>query len=237
VNAESASIQSLLAELAQGRGLPAFNAALDPAAVAYRNARTRQAQNMRAGEADALGASGTAGSGDFNARLDQIKEAAGQDIAGFEGDLSNSRRGEALDTAMTGATLRLSDLNRQTGTAEAAADRAQRAEESRRAGVATAASLEQQGQQGKTQSLQALMNSLLGQSDSSQGLLSQLLGEQGRVQGSANQMALQQTPQELLLEEMRQAQRLPGTPIREPQGFPAGTKFSATGAPILPRRG
>lgn len=194
---QSQQLNALLASLMSGKGIDVGPMTNDPEAQAYRVAKTRQAEQARSDEAARLGASGVTGSGDFDARLAQINEAKGADIAGFEADLTGKRRTEATNTAVTGAGLQLSELERQQAAAQAEANTS--------------------AQTGATKlgSLQALLSTLTGQEASStasqQALLAQLLGEQGRVQGSqaaqasaAQQAAIQAEQLRMEQERMRQ---------------------------------
>lgn len=113
LDAKAEQIRGLLTALSKGEGLDVGNIALDPAAAAYRSARMRTAEQSRASEADRLAASGVTGSGEFDSRVAGINEGAGADIAGFEGNLADSRRTQKLNTGLTSAQLQLGDLTRQ----------------------------------------------------------------------------------------------------------------------------
>ena len=114
VNAKSAQLQALIAALMRGEGITTPDLSNDPAAQAFALTKRREEERAREAEAAALGASGVAGSGDFDARVAQLREQAGQSIAANNAELTNKRRSEALGTAMSGAQLNLSDLDRQT---------------------------------------------------------------------------------------------------------------------------
>ena len=73
----------------------------------------REAERLRESEAARLGASGVVGSGDFDSRVAQINTDTGEAIASNLADLTNKRRAEMLTTAMSGANMQMSDLERQ----------------------------------------------------------------------------------------------------------------------------
>lgn len=114
INAQAGPLQNLTSELMAGRApAPSGPINTDPEAAAYRVAKLREADRARGSEAARLGASNIDGSGDFNGRVAQINENAGESIAGFEGALAGRRKTEALTAATTGAGLQLADLSRQ----------------------------------------------------------------------------------------------------------------------------
>ena len=187
--AQSAQLQALLSQLMKGEGINIGPVNNDPEAQAFRVAKLRESERARESEAARLGASGITGSGDFDARVGQINEAAGTDIAGFEANLMGKRRKEATQTALSGANLQLADLDRQ------------------RQDTALAGST-------KLNALQNLLNTLM-ESDarraslstqSRQQLLAQLFGEQGRVQGSATNTAQTSTQDAFEAERLRMEQ-------------------------------
>src|SRR3990167_6882319 len=114
VNAKSAQLQALSAALMRGEGIATPDLSNDHAAQAFALTKRREEERAREAEAAALGASGVAGSGDFDARVAQLREQAGQSIAANNAELTNKRPSEARGTAMSGAQLNLSDLDRQT---------------------------------------------------------------------------------------------------------------------------
>lgn len=173
---QSAQLQALMSQLMSGNGPKIGDVSNDPAAVAYDVAARRSAEEARGSEAARQGASGLAGSGDFDARLAQINEATGQDVAGFKAGLANQRQTEATQNAVTGAGLQLSDLERQRSDASTKTGNLQN----------LLAAMTQQDQFGQSQQQQQ------GQFDkqSNEALLAQLLGEQGRTQSQASSSAL-----------------------------------------------
>ena len=175
VQAQSEKLQALIRELMAGRGPETGPVAADPEAVAYRAAAQRSGERQREAEAARQGATGTTGSGDFDARLAQIREATGEDIAGFEGALTGRRRQEATSTALSGANLERSELERQT---QAERDRYQA-----RLGAAHLA------RQGELAAAELEASQRAGGVASRQALLQTLLGEQARVQGGATETA------------------------------------------------
>lgn len=201
---QAQGLQGLLAQLMRGEGVATPNVTNDPAAMAYRVARTREAEAARRAEADRSAASGVAGSGDFDARAAQIREATGQDIAGYEGTLANTRRGEAIQGATTAAGLQLSDLERQRQEAQSRYESEIDKERLRREGLVSEASLRSSTGATNLASLENLLQTLYGQQNagaerqqqqtlaqrsSDQGLLNTLLAEQGRTQGLATDTA------------------------------------------------
>lgn len=211
--AQSAELRALLSQLLRGEGIDIGNVNTDPEARAYQVAKRRAAQRLRESEAARLGATGLSGSGDFDARVAQIEEATGEDIAGFEAGLAGRRRGEAQQGAIQGATLSLSDLDRQSREAEGRYDRDVNLEQARRAGLVTQTQLESDS----TRDELGLLNALMAQDSSErasgaqrtsqqQALLNTLMDEQARVDNSAQSRASQDTEMALrLAEEARTA--------------------------------
>lgn len=114
IEAQSAQLKNLLSQLMRGEGIQvSADVSGDPEARAFAVQRMRQAERAREDEASRLGASGVAGSGDFDGRAAQIREEAGTDIAAQRAGLVGRRREQALATAITGANLQLADLDRQ----------------------------------------------------------------------------------------------------------------------------
>ena len=103
----------------RGEGVTVGDQSNDPAARAYQIQKRREAERMRESEAARLGASGLAGSGDFDSRVAQIGSETGEAIASQVADLTNKRRGEMLTTAITGANMQMSDLDRQARSKQA----------------------------------------------------------------------------------------------------------------------
>lgn len=99
------ALRQRLEGLGRGEGINVGTIAEDPEAVAFRVAQERDLQRARESEADRLAASGTTGGGDFESRLAQLREASGEEIAGFEGALGGRRRTEAIQAAVSGANL------------------------------------------------------------------------------------------------------------------------------------
>lgn len=109
---QQSQLESTLRALQTG-GVGTPNVTNDPEAVAYRAASDRATDQARQAEAERMGASGMTGSGDSDARLAQLREAAGQDVAGFTAGLANRRREQNQAGAVSGANLSLQDLQRQ----------------------------------------------------------------------------------------------------------------------------
>jgi hypothetical protein len=189
---QSQQLNALLSQLMKGEGIQTAPLTNDPEAQAYRIAKTREGARAREAAANRQAAQGSVtGGGEFDARLAGIGEQTGEDIAGFEAQLTGKRRAEALDTAKSGASLTLADLQRQ---------------QQDRAAQLNALSVESNVGQGNTASLNALMNTLAAQQSDARGqqiqregmnrqsdeaLLATLLGEQGRTQDRASQSAAQ----------------------------------------------
>ena len=112
--ARSEGLQALLQQLMRGEGIAIGDQSNDPAARAYAIQKRREAERMRESEAARHGASGGADAGGFDARVAQIGEQTGESIAANLADITNKRKGEALQTAITGANLQMSDLDRET---------------------------------------------------------------------------------------------------------------------------
>lgn len=112
--AQRGQLQALITELMAGRGPAVGDVTNDPAAQAYSLQKRRAAERLRGTAANRLAASGVSGSGEFDTEVLGINEAAGEDIARFSADLANQRRGEMTQTALSGAQLSLSDLDRSS---------------------------------------------------------------------------------------------------------------------------
>lgn len=237
INAQSGQLKALMAELMAGRGPSIGDVSNDPEAVAYDVAARRSAEDARGAEAARQGASGVTGSGDFDARLAQIREATGQDVAGFKAGLAGRRRQEATQTGLAGAQLQLSDLDRQ---AQQEKDRyaAQFGEEqARRSGIVQQSQLESSTNSNRIPLLQAMMeqeqnaagnardNSQF-QTQTQQALLAQLLGEQGRTQSQAQSGAL--TAEELRRQELDR-QLATGQAYKPPAPFDPYAKANVAG--------
>ena len=103
---QNAQLDALVSELMRGQAPDIGDIQLDPEAKAFRIASQREAGRAREEAANRQAASGSVtGGGGFDARVAGIRERTGENIAGFEATLAGRRRGEALDTARTGATL------------------------------------------------------------------------------------------------------------------------------------
>lgn len=191
--AQSGQLQALLGQLMRGEGVATPNVANDPEARAYRVAKLREEQLSRGAEADRLGASGVAGSGAFDARLAQLREATGEDIASQTANIAGRRRGEAIQGAVQGAQLTLADLERQ------------RSSESQRSGQAQGLLNALLGQEASARD--AALRQAEGQRGSQQQLLSQLLAEQGRVQGLGTETAFRQEDVEARRAETERAEK------------------------------
>ncbi len=209
-SAQSASLRALLGQLATGQGVATPDVSKDPAVSSYNTIRQRSADAQRQSEADRAAASGFSGSGDFNSRVAQINEQTGQDESGFAANLANQRRTEGIQQAETAANLQLGQIGQDTSRAQSTYDDA----------------IKQQMLQ-QTNDAAARQSSQFDRS-SAQALLAQLLGEQAGQQGRAQSTAVTTT------ELARQINPVTGLPYAVSSGLPAGTKFTATGAPILP---
>ena len=185
--AQTSQVQGLLAQLMRGEGVQ-YNSdvSADPQAKAFRVAKLREAEGLRAGEADRLGASGLSGSGDFDARTAQIRESAGTDIAGYEAGLVGERRRQATEGAITGANLTLADLDRQARNEQDRFDADRDLEAARRSGLTTQVQTE------------------LG---TNQTLLSQLMGEDARRQELERLAELEATRQRERDEDIKRAKQ------------------------------
>lgn len=112
VEAQGGQLRDLLAQLMRGEGINvSSDVSGDPEATAFSIARRRAAENER--ESAAARAAVEGGGGDLDMRAAQIAEQAGVDIAAQQAGLVGKRRDQALQTAITGANLQLSDLDRQ----------------------------------------------------------------------------------------------------------------------------
>ena len=111
--ARNAELQKLIERLMRGEGISTPDMSTDPAARAYAVAKQREAERMREAAAAQVGASGVSGDSELATRAAQIREATGESIAANNADLTNKRRTEALTTAITGANLQMTDLQRQ----------------------------------------------------------------------------------------------------------------------------
>ena len=111
--ARNAELQKLIERLMRGEGISTPDMSTDPAAQAYAVAKQREAERMREAAAAQVGASGVSGDSELATRAAQIREATGESIAANNADLTNKRRTEALTTAITGANLQMTDLQRQ----------------------------------------------------------------------------------------------------------------------------
>lgn len=205
INDKTSQIQSLLTTLMNGGAPSIGDVSQDPAAIAYRVSRERDAARERTAEADRLGASGASGSGDFDARGAQIRERAGEDVASFTGNLASQRRNEAISSALAAAGQSSADLNREAQTEQARYDADLNRERMNREGVLQDVSAEQSINSTKADQLQRLLDTVLNEGRSTraeatqgkqfdeqamQSLLAALLGEQGRVQSQATGNAL-----------------------------------------------
>lgn len=166
IESQSAELKALMSKMMKGQGFDNIDIAGDPAARAYSVSRRRAAENSRAAEAERLAASGVTGSGEFDSSLAQIRELSNEDIASNEADIVNRRRGEAMSTALAGAGLKLSDLDRQSRDKRAAYDAEIEKERIRRSGLESAAHLDS-SREGQDFSIQSR-------------LLDQLMAEQSR---------------------------------------------------------
>ncbi|MGH7175757.1 MAG: hypothetical protein ACREJC_00125 [Tepidisphaeraceae bacterium] len=92
-----------LGQLARGTGFNLPDVNTDPEAVSFNVAAQREQEANRQAEADRLGASGVTGSGAFDARVAQLREQAGEKVAGFRAALTGRRRTEQLGTAQLSA--------------------------------------------------------------------------------------------------------------------------------------
>lgn len=211
--AQSASLRALLAQLATGQGIQTPDVSRDPAVSAYNTQRTRAGEQQRQAEADRQAASGQSGSGDFNSRVAQIAEQVGTDQSGFAANLANQRRTEGIQQAETAANLELGQIGQETTQAQ-----------SKYSDALQLQALQQQREAAAQQSAQF-------DRSSNQALLAQLLGQQNFTQQAAQQGAVTST------ELARQINPVTGLPYASSSGLPAGTRFTATGAPILPQPG
>ncbi len=215
IDAQTGDLKATLAKLLAGQGPAVGDLSNDPAAAAYKVTRQRQADQAREGEAARLGASGLTDSGDTQGRQAQLAESAGQDIAGFNANLTNQRRQEATQNATTGAQLQLSNLDQQRQEALA-----------------------------KTAGSRDLLTSLMAQDQlarsqedtsqqSAQALLAQLIGQQetGTAQSqsaAAQAEALRQQNEQLRIQQQQYNKQAGGG------GFPTGTRFGAFGGAYIP---
>jgi hypothetical protein len=103
----------MLAQLMRGEGINVGDQSNDPAARAYAVAKQREAERMREAEAARGAVEGGLAGGDMDARAAQLRESTGEAIAANNADLTNRRRTEALATAIQGAGMQMSDLERQ----------------------------------------------------------------------------------------------------------------------------
>lgn len=113
IEGQGAQVKALMQALMRGEGPSVGDVSRDPEAQAYAVAKEREAARMREEAAARLGASGVEGSGDFDAEVLGIREATGEAKARQVAELTGRRRAEMLNTALSGANLQMSDLERQ----------------------------------------------------------------------------------------------------------------------------
>jgi hypothetical protein len=113
INNKGSQLSALLAQLMRGEGINVGDQSNDPAARAYAVAKQREAERLREAEAARGAVEGGLAGGDSDARAAQIRESTGEAIAANNADLTNRRRTEALATAIQGAGMQMSDLERQ----------------------------------------------------------------------------------------------------------------------------
>jgi hypothetical protein len=113
INKRGEGLSALLAQLMRGEGINVGDQSNDPAARAYAVTKQREAERMREAEAARGAVEGGLAGGDMDARAAQLRESTGEAIAANNADLTNRRRTEALATAIQGAGMQMSDLERQ----------------------------------------------------------------------------------------------------------------------------
>jgi hypothetical protein len=113
INKRGEGLSALLAQLMRGEGINVGDQSNDPAARAYAVAKQREAERMREAEAARGAVEGGLAGGDMDARAAQLRESTCEAIAANNADLTNRRRTEALATAIQGAGMQMSDLERQ----------------------------------------------------------------------------------------------------------------------------
>ena len=113
IERQSAQLRALLAQLMRGEGVKVGDLSNDPSQRAYELKTQRAAERLRESEAARAGATGGADAGGFDGRVAQIMTETGESNAANMADLINKRRTEKLQTALAGANLQMSDLQRQ----------------------------------------------------------------------------------------------------------------------------
>lgn len=114
LNSRGAALSKLLAQLMRGEGITIGDQSNDPAARAYAVQKRREAERAMEAEASAAGANAGLAGGGLEGRAAQLREHTGEAIAANLADITNKRKAEALQTAITGANLQMSDLDRET---------------------------------------------------------------------------------------------------------------------------
>ena len=119
IEQQSSQLRALLAQLMRGEGVKVGDLSNDPAQRAYELKTQRAAERLRESEAARAGATGGADAGGFDGRVAQIMTETGESNAANMADLINKRRSEKLATALAGANLQMSDLQRQAANKQA----------------------------------------------------------------------------------------------------------------------
>lgn len=152
IDRRGGQLQSLLAQLMRGEGINVGDQSNDPAARAYAVAKQREAERLREAEAARGAVEGGLAGGDADARAAQIRESTGEAIAANNADLTNRRRTEAIATAIQGAGMQMSDLERQANMRRSEYD-----------SKVTGERLRMEGEAGERSNTQNLLNALLSQ--------------------------------------------------------------------------
>lgn len=194
---QAAKTQALIEQLQRGEGITVAPMGTDPEAIAFRNAQERGVERARMSAANRQGASGTSGSGAFDAEIAKIRERAGETAARFEADLTGRRRGELTRDALAAANLSLANMDRETRDEMARYESEVAREAARRSGIVSEATLRASSAAADDQRLLRLIEVLAAQEASARlfdegqrqfnrtsemALLDQLFNEQSRVQ-------------------------------------------------------
>lgn len=172
-------LRTRLEGFARGEGINVGNIAEDPEAVAFRVGRERELGRAREEEANRLAASGTTGRGEFDTRLAQLREAAGENIAGFEGALGGRRRTEAIQAATAGAGLEATQRAGRQSQLQSLMEALLQQEGNRRAlSVQATLSRAGQGRQGHLDLLRTLLGEQSRRADLEMGAASRGLEEE-----------------------------------------------------------
>lgn len=202
---ESEELTRLSSALMRGEGVNVGDVSGSAAASAYRLARQRAGERERAAAAAAAGASGGTGV-NLDTTMRGLREAEAEDVAKFEGGLSERLRQQKLAEALGGADIRLQDLNRRRSVAS---EKTQTQFDALNRLIAAL-----QAQEGDRASLRG------GQRE----LLNTLLSEQGRVQATADENAYR-TAEERRNDERYQLERLDRRRGNRGGGFATGGAF------------